>query len=701
VADIFDVVVADYASIDTASEDFAALVRGVEGGTVRSEGVVLAEHDAQGHVRVVQTADFLGRLGAGWDGGVGVVVGLLSPPTLASRVAGAGAVAGRLARHQADTGLEEGLAARLRPGTAAVVALVDDEDRAAAQTALAHCPAELVVPLDRAGVEQLKTVLAQAVGRSAGDRTVLPMGDPVFAGTAGRTLADSVPDWSLTAEVPAPPGAPNVLLVLLDDAGFGGCDTFGGPIRTPNLTRVQQMGLTFNRFHVAGAGAPTRAALLTGRNHHRVGLGSLPAYSGPFPGYSAVRPRECTTLPRILQENGYATGGFGTWQPLRDREDRVSDETTDDAVAWLRTLREQDRTKPWFLYYAASCGRAPHPAPTACAEHYKGRFDRGWDKLREETFELQQELGVVPLEAELTERPDLVPAWDSLTEGEQTLAARQMEGLAGCAENADRNVGRLLDAIEETGDLENTLILYIWGDGGTGMEGSRRPHEVAAAWAHACSTPFRWGGQVASHLGGSRAAMVVAWPGRIPSGGSVRAQFTHCVDVVPTVLEAAGIPEPRLVDGVAQEPMDGTSFLYTFDGPRAAERHTVQYFELLGSRAVYQDGWWACARLDRAPWDFSPQTLARFAPGAWDPDRDTWELYYLPDDFSQAHDLALDHPEKLRELQELWWQEAGRNKVLPLLGGLAAVYMKPAGHEVEKRRPEQVARQAVSHGAAG
>ena len=364
--------------------------------------------------------------------------------------------------------------------------------------------------------------------------------------------------------------------------------------------------------------------------------------------------------------------------------------------------------KPWFLYYSTGCAHAPHHVAKEWADKYKGRFDQGWDSYREETLARQKQLGVVPEDTELTERPEPFPAWDSLNEAEKKLYARQMEVYAGYQENADWNVGRLLDAIEAMGDLENTLIFYIWGDNGASMEGTltgsfnettffngvvldadeqlriiekfggiealggfhTAPH-FAAAWAHASNTPFQWGKQMASHLGGTRDPMVVAWPNRIKARGDLRAQFTHCIDIGPTVLELVGIPEPTVVDGIAQEPMDGTSFAYTLDDAAAQERHTVQYFEMLGSRAIYKDGWWACARLDKIPWDFTPETMRRFAPGTYDPEQDPWELYYLPDDFSQAKNLAADEPAKLAELKELFWQEAERNRALPLLAAFS------------------------------
>ena len=366
-----------------------------------------------------------------------------------------------------------------------------------------------------------------------------------------------------------------------------------------------------------------------------------------------------------------------------------------------------------MMYYSTGCAHAPHHVAPEWADKYKGVFDDGWDELRKRTFTRQKELGIIPPNAELTERPDILPAWDSLTDTQKALYVRQAEVYAGYQENADWNVGRLLDDLAQLGDLDNTLIFYVWGDNGASLEGTvtgsfneltflnglvldadqqtalieqyggvealggphTAPH-IAAAWAHAFNAPFQFGKQIASHLGGTRDPMVVAWPKRIRADAAVRSQFTHCIDIAPTVLEAAGIPEPKLVDGIAQEPMDGTSFLYTFDDPAAAEQHTQQYFEMFGARAMYQDGWWAASRPERVPWDVSAATLAAFGPDQdWDPDRDVgWELYDLTQDFSQAHDVAAEHPDKVHELQELWWSEAERNRVLPLMAGLSVIY---------------------------
>jgi arylsulfatase len=764
VADSFDVIMAAYSSAGPAQHDFDALVQLVKDKRVASEGVILVERDADGQVKVSQTGDHLGRKGLGWGGGVGLVVGLFSPPLLASVAVGAaaGGLVGRFARHKVDSGLEEGLGSKLTPGSAVIVAMVDDDDRLAAEQALAGSPAKSVAPMDKTGVRGLKDALAEAAGKFSPDRTVLPIPDRVFGGTMGRTIGQSVPDWTMIPGPKAPDDAPNVLIVLIDDAGFGAPDTFGGPIATPNLTRVQQMGITYNRFHVTAVCSPTRAALLTGRNHHRVGFGSIAEYPGPFPGYTAARPRSCTALPRILKENGYVTGGFGKWHLTPDNvqgpagpfdhwpqswgfdhwwgflsgaagqydpiitQDNSTlgvqegkdggpyyfpDDLTDEAVEWLHGVRAQDATKPWFMYYSTGCAHAPHHVAKEWADKYKGKFDAGWDVLREQILERQKKLGIVPPGTELTKRPDLFPAWDSLGDAEKKLYTRQMEVYAGYQENADWNVGRLLDAIQAMDDLDNTLIFYIWGDNGASMEGTitgsfnemtflngvvldpgqqlaliekyggiealggdhTAPH-CAAAWAHAVNAPFQWGKQMASHLGGDRDPMVIAWPNRIKADRAMRTQFTHCIDIGPTVLDVIGLPEPTTVDGIGQEPMDGTSFAYTFADPQAAERHTVQYFEMFGSRAMYSGGWWACTRLDKAPWDFSPETIKKFAPGVYDPDNDVWELYYLPDDFSQAHNLAAANPGKLAELQELWWEEAERNRALPLLGGMSIFF---------------------------
>ncbi|MCB0920210.1 MAG: sulfatase-like hydrolase/transferase [Actinobacteria bacterium] len=758
--------IAGYPDPHAAETEFDALANAVRAKEISARAMVLVAKDADGNLTVRDTGDHLGRKGAGWGGAVGVLVGLMAPPLLGSVAVGAaaGAIVGKFAGHKIRGSIEDKVAAALAPGSAVVIGIYPADQRLPVERTLSGAVLKSVVETDEDSVKELKGALTEAMGKFEPDRTVLPIPDRAFGGVVGRTLADSVADWSFIPGVSAPADAPNVLVILIDDAGYGSIDSFGGPVTTPTFTRVQNMGVSYNRFHVTAVCSPTRAALLTGRNQHRVGFGSIAEYPGPFPGYSAAKPKSCAAVPRILRDNGYVTGGFGKWHltpdnvqgaagpfdhwpkswgfdhwwgflsgaagqydPIITLDDAIvgipegpdgetyyfPDDLTDKAVEWLHAVRAQDAEKPWMMYYSTGCAHAPHHVAPEWADRYKGVFDDGWDALRERTLSRQKELGIVPEDTELTERPDLFPAWDSLTQTQKDLYVRQMEVYAGYQENADWNVGRLLDSIDEMGDLDNTLIFYIWGDNGASMEGTvtgsfnemtflngivldaahqvelieqyggveaiggehTAPH-VAAAWAHAMNAPFKWGKQMASHLGGTRDPMAVAWPARLSPDSAIRQQFTHSIDIAPTILEAAGIPEPTSVDGIAQEPMDGTSFLYSFDDAKAPERHTTQYFEMFGGRAMYKDGWWAASKPDRIPWDFSAETLKPYGPDAdWDPDRDCpWELYDLTTDFSQAHNVAAEHPDKVQELQELWWQEAERNRVLPLWAGAAIFF---------------------------
>ncbi len=589
------------------------------------------------------------------------------------------------------------------------------------------------------------------------DRTVLPIPDRPFRGKANRTLAGCIPDYPVP--VHAPEGAPNVFLVLIDDAGFGNPATFGGPIATPTLEQLAEQGLRYNRFHVVALCSPSRAALLSGRNHHAVGFGSIAEVSGGWPGYNATWPKSAASIAEILRNNGYNTAAFGKWHmtpddqqgpagpfrrwpvglgfdyfwgflggeasqydpvitenntvlgPPDDDDFYLPEAMADKTIQWIRGQKSQDPDKPFFIYFATGASHAPHHVAKQWADKYKGKFDAGWDALRVETFERQKTLGVIPPEAQLTPRNDAMPAWDTLTPAERQLFARQMEVYAGFLENTDYNIGRVVKAIEDIGILDNTLIVYILGDNGSSMEGTNTgsfneltmqngivltpeqqlalieqyggldawggpdfdPH-FAAAWAWAGNTPFQWGKQVASHFGGSRDPLVVSWPRRITDKGGLRSQFTHLIDVAPTILEAANIPAPKLVNGIEQMPMHGTSFMYTFDDAKASERHTQQYFEIFANRAMYKDGWIASCRLDRIPWLLDPTTMARLAPGVWDPEKDVWELYNTLEDFSQANDLAQKYPDKLNELKALFWEEAQRYNVFPLLGGLAAFF---------------------------
>ncbi len=579
-----------------------------------------------------------------------------------------------------------------------------------------------------------------------------------------RTIDGSNPDWNLIAHPQTPQGAPNVLLVLIDDAGFGNPSTFGGPIQTPNYSRMAEGGLRYNRFHVTALCSPTRAALLTGRNNHAVGFGSVGEFSSGFPGYTALLPHDCAPLPRILRDNGYSTAAFGKWHLTPDGEqgpagpfdrwptgwgfdyfygflggdagqwdpclaenqkiigtpqgfyDRdnpyyLPDAMADKTIEWLHGVRAQDARKPFFVYFSTGCSHAPHHVAPAWADRYKGRFDQGWDRLREEVFARQKQLGVIPPDAELTARDEAFPAWDDVPDRLKAYYARQMEVYAGYSENADYNVGRVIDAVDELGELGNTLIIWIWGDNGASMEGTVTgsfnemtmqngipltdemqlqlaeryggigawggpmldPH-YSAAWAWAGNTPFKWGKQVGSHLGGTRDPMVVHWPERIVDPGALRAHFTHVTDVAPTILDVAGIPAPTRVDGFEQQPLHGVTFADSLPDAGAPERHTQQYFETIGNRAMYKDGWWLAMRTPRIPWVLTPEALRPYAPGAWNPDADPVELYYLPDDFTQVRDLAAERPDKVAELKELFWKEAEKYQVLPLLATLSAFF---------------------------
>ncbi|MGH9276994.1 MAG: arylsulfatase [Acidimicrobiales bacterium] len=593
------------------------------------------------------------------------------------------------------------------------------------------------------------------------DRSHLPIPNPTFTGTSNRTLEGSEPDWTMTNPVDPPSGAPNVLLVLIDDAGFGNTSTFGGPIETPTFTRMADGGLRYNRFHVTALCSPTRAAMLTGRNHHAVGFGAVTETPAGFPGYGSVVPQSSAPMPKILQGNGYATAAIGKWHMTPDHQQGPSgpfdrwplgwgfdyfwgflggesgqydpllvenntvlgppaqrdyyfpDDMAAKAISWLHGFRAQDAERPFFMYFSTGCSHAPHQVPKEWSDKYKGKFDSGWDQYRQETFERQTQLGVIPAGTELTPSPlapgtddPAFPSWDSLDEDDKRLYARQMEVFAGYQENADWNVGRVIDAIEAMGELDNTVVIWVWGDNGASMEGTLTgtfnelttengipltaqqqrellathgglpawgtevllPH-YSAAWAWAGNCPFPWGKQVAAYLGGTRNPMVVHWPACIGDGvaGGLRSQFTHVIDVAPTILEVAGIPLPSTVDGFDQVPMHGASFADSLSDAGAAEHHTQQYFEIYGNRAMYKDGWWLATMLPRIPWDGSPQTMAQFAPDVWDPDTDPVQLFYLPDDFSQAHDLSAENPDKVDELRQLLWDELERYQATPLL----------------------------------
>ncbi len=570
------------------------------------------------------------------------------------------------------------------------------------------------------------------------DRTVLPIAPPPFSGTIGTTYKDSTP--SQIPPISAPDGAPNVLLVLLDDEGYGQSGTFGGLIPTPTLDRLAEGGLRYTRFHVTALCSPTRAALLTGRNHHAVGVGVITNLATDFPGYTGSIPKSAALVSEVLRENGYATAAFGKWHLIPEKEDtpagpydhwpthqgfdyfygflngetnqwypeltlgtqpvemvappgRKADYTLNEdlagkAIDWIKAEKSLAPNKPFFIYYAPGASHAPLQAPKGWIDKFKSQFDMGWDNYREIVFEHQKKLGVIPQDTKLTPRPAAIPAWDSLSADQKKVAARLMEVYAGFTAQSDYELGRVIDAIAATGQLDNTLIIYIAGDNGASLEGglygtsnsmaqvngvpetsadmasmldelggpTTEPH-YPVGWAWAGNTPFQWGKRFASHLGGTRDPMVVFWPRRIKDAGGVRYQFTDATDVAPTILEAAGLPEPVEVDGVKQQRVDGVSMLSTFDSASTPGKHTTQYFEMLGNRAIYHDEWMAAARSGQIGWlPPAPDTMTQ----------QPWELYHLSEDYSEANDLAKQYPNKVRQLQDLFDQEAKKNQVYPL-----------------------------------
>ncbi len=538
--------------------------------------------------------------------------------------------------------------------------------------------------------------------------------------------------------------APNILLVLIDDVGYGQYGSFGGGIPTPTMDRVVKNGLQYTQFHTTALCSPTRAALLTGRNHHSVGTGVIGELGTGFPGYSGEIPSNAATFAKILQEYGYATSWFGKnhnipdwetslagpfdhWPPavgfdyfygfvggdtdqfspaLVENLNRIEAPKTnadgspyhlttdlaDHAINHIRQVKEIAPQKPFFAYFATGATHAPHQVPEQWIDKFKGQFDMGWDEYRQQTFERQKQLGVIPANTKLTPRPDSLPAWNSLSAEEQKVYARMMEVFAGFTAQTDYEVGRVVDAIDDLGELDNTLIFYIAGDNGSsaegGLEGLLNENTVfnalsepldrklaavddlggpkyfnhfPAGWAWAMDTPFQWTKQIASHFGGTRNGMAISWPARIKDKGGKRYQFSHVIDLYPTILEAVGIETPLEVNGIAQKPVEGTSMVYTFDDKDAPSRHTKQYFEIVGNQGIYDNGWMASA-LFSIPWNANPPKDKDILNGM------DWELYHIDEDFSQANNLAEEMPDKVLEMRELFYAEAAKYNVLPLDG---------------------------------
>lgn len=561
----------------------------------------------------------------------------------------------------------------------------------------------------------------------------LPRPPQAFTGTIAPTNAQSTPAWPKAAQPPK--GAPNVLVVLLDDVGFSAPSTFGGVARTDTLQALADQGVSYNQFHVTALCAPTRAALLTGRNHHQAGFGVVG--NAGYPGYNFTWQKDTVSIAEVLRQNGYGTAAFGKWHNTapweitpagpfdhwptslgfelfygfhggaeNQYEPRIWRNTTpvepkatpeqgyhliadmaDEATRWLRTQDAVYPDKPFFLWFAPGGAHWPHHVPQDWIAQYRGRFDQGWDKLREETFQRQKRLGVIPANAELTPRPPELPAWDSLPAEQRRLLAREAEVAAAYLAYTDFQIGRVLQAVRELGKADNTLVLYIAGDNGAeivspllgrdalGPDGAAQPlaerlkqlgdiggprfnNLYGAAWGWADNTPFQYGKGNPSTLGGARNPLVVSWPAGIKARAQVRSQFSHVTDVVPTILEATGIDAPKVFEGVPQLPLEGRSLVASFERADAEVAHALQYFEMGGNRGIYQDGWWAGSRQVNE----QPGALLSRAPYG----QRTWELYNLREDYSQAHDLAAQYPEKVKQLQALFDQEAWRNDVYPL-----------------------------------
>jgi arylsulfatase len=545
-----------------------------------------------------------------------------------------------------------------------------------------------------------------------------------------------------------PADAPNVLVILIDDAGFGSSSAFGGPCHTPIAEMLASEGLKYNRFHTTALCSPTRQALLTGRNHHTVGMGGITEIASGSPGYNSILPNTCAPLAKTLKLNGYATAQFGkchevpVWEtspagpfdawptggggfeyfygfiggeahqwypalyegtipvePSKTPEEgyHLVDDMTTKAIDWIGQQKALIPDKPFFIYFAPGATHAPHHVPKEWADKYKGKFDQGWDKLREETFARQLELGVIPRDCKLTPRHKEIPAWDDMPEALKPVLRRQMEVYAGFMEYTDHHVGRLIEKLKNMNLLDDTLVYYIIGDNGASGEGTLNGtfneminfngasaletpeflmeridklggpesyNHFAVGWAHAMDTPYQWTKQVASHWGGTRNGTIVHWPKGINGKGELRTQFHHVIDISPTILELAGLPQPVFVDGVQQHPIEGVSMAYSFNNANAAEQHETQYFEMFGNRGIFHKGWTAVTR-HKTPWILIGEVTPAF-------DDDVWELYNVEADWSQANDLSKQMPEKLHELQRLWLIEATRYNVLPLDDNLGA-----------------------------
>jgi len=612
------------------------------------------------------------------------------------------------------------------------------------KAALVVAPSLLVLGFAAASAkaQQVTGTPGSASATTTIDGKQLPPPPPKFGGVIKESAKDSTPWWP--PRIVPPKGAPNVLLIMTDDQGYGVSGTFGGVIPTPALDRIAQAGLRYTQFHSTALCSPTRAALITGRNHHSVGYGVIGELSTGYPGYDSVIGQESATIGEILKENGYATSWFGKnhntpgfqysstagpfeqwpsgmgfqyfygfmggetdqWQPylFRDhtqvfpwvgkKDYNLTTDMADDAIRYMNDLNAAAPDKPFFLYYVPGGSHSPHQPKQEWVDKFKGKFDMGYEKMREEIFASQKRLGVIPAGAQLTPWPDDIPKWDSLSVLQKKLFARQAEVYAGYTAYTDYEIGRVIQAVQDMGKLDNTIIIYIDGDNGTSPEGTiggtynqliayngiletpmplqmlhydewgtdkTYPH-MAVGWAWAFDTPFKWTKQVASHFGGTRQGLAISWPGHIKDVGGIRTQFHHVIDIVPTILEATGIKAPEVVNGIKQKPIEGVSMAYTFDqaNATASSKRDTQYFEMVGNRAIYHNGWIAATTPPAPPWQLGTGKL---------PDVDTgyrWELYNIAEDYSEYNDLAASNPAKLAELQKLFLVEAAKYNVFPM-----------------------------------
>ena len=565
----------------------------------------------------------------------------------------------------------------------------------------------------------------------------LPRSTPNFEGKISKTIPQSTPRKLTNPQ--APHDAPNILLIMLDDVGFGSFGNFGGPVATPGLDKVAQRGLIYNQFHTTALCSPTRAALLTGRNHHTVHMGGITEIANSFPGYDSAIPPESATVAQVLRMSGYSTACFGKWHltpsweqspagpfdrwptglgfdrfygimgaessqyepPVYDQTTPISphldnadyhltEDLADQAIKWMHRQKASSPNKPFFCYFSTPAVHAPHHVPTEWIEKYKGKFDGGWDELREEIYQRQIKLGVIPRDTALTTRPEQIPSWDEYPERYRPIARRLMEVFAGFLAHTDAQIKRVIDALDELEIAENTLVIYITGDNGASAEGTihgawsapsfqngvpedpewllehiddfgtaKCENHFNVGWAWALDSPFQWMKQVASHFGGTRNAIAISWPKQITATNELRSQFHHVIDIAPTIYEVAGIAPPDFVNGIEQMPIHGTSMKYSFDNASIPSTHTSQYFEILGNRAIYNDGWIASCFHGRLPW-------IRLQGFEFDGPQERWELYNIEKDFSQAVDLADTHPEKLKELQALFDKQAFEYGIYPL-----------------------------------